>query len=96
MRLDVGDLRVEGRPMVHEVNAGGRGLVAQHEPGMLRAGRCANWSAIQSGHKADGGKERNGDYSTPKGRGLEHGRDYSVGASMRRYAPCLYSCVVSL
>jgi len=44
---------------------------------------------------ADGGEERNGDNSTPKGRGLEHGREYSVRASVGRHAPRLHACVVS-
>jgi hypothetical protein len=61
VRLDVGDLRVERRPVVDEVNAGRRGFVMQRKTGTGRIHRRTNRSAIQPDGEPDGCEKRNGD-----------------------------------
>ena len=61
VRLDVGDLGVEARPVVHEVNPGRGGLVAKREAGVRDISRCPRWRRIHPNRRDDCREEWNGD-----------------------------------
>ena len=67
--------------MVHEVDAGRRGLVPQDESGMRSVRGCAVRPAIQSNGEADGREERNRDDGAPKRRVENHMGQYSAFGS---------------
>ena len=75
------DLRIEGRPVVHEVNAGRRSLVAQHESGVRSVRGRPTRPAIQSHREQQRCQKRHGDDGAPNGgaRSVKHGE--SIGSA---------------
>jgi hypothetical protein len=86
VRLDARDLWIEGRPVVHEIYAGLRSLIPQHESRVRSVRGRATRTAIQSHREQQSGKERYGDYGAPNlGAGaLHHESEYNVRRSRQR------------
>ena len=68
VRLDVGDLWIERRAMVHEVDAGRGGLVVQHEARSGSIGRRERRAAVESHRGENRRDERDGDDRAPHAR----------------------------
>ena len=77
VRLYVGDLWIERRTLVHEVNAGSRSFVVQHESGAGRVRHRANRPAIQPDSESYGGEKRDGNNGATNTRTVNHRGHYS-------------------
>ncbi len=86
MWLDVGDLRIERRPVVDEVNTGGCRFVTQEKSRVRRVGGGSDRPAIEPHREQDSGKEGYGDYGAPnRGAGaVQHESEYNVRPSRQR------------
>jgi hypothetical protein len=60
VRLDAGDLWIEGRPVVHEVYAGSQSLVAQHKSRVRSVRGSATRPTIESHREQQCSKKRHG------------------------------------
>src|SRR6266513_1620071 len=73
-RRDVVELRIQGRPVMHEVDAHLGGDVGQVELGNRGIAAGALPAAVQNEHEDDGGQKRRGDGdATPRGGRGNHG-----------------------
>ncbi len=72
--LYAGDLWIERRPVVHEMNSGGGRLVTQHESRVRRISDLPDGAAIQSHREKDRRQEGHGDDGAPNGgaRSVRH------------------------
>src|SRR5206468_11808929 len=87
VRLDVGDLWIEARTMVDEVNSRRGRRIVQHEAGMHWVRRGADRPMIQPHREQDRDEEWHGDDgSASEGRGTAHaGCGTRVGGGARAW-----------